>query len=80
MTVSPGAIVQDAFRGKTIVPKGTADATMARLFPEQRSKVPYDAERKAAVYYILEAVGAFTLGNSNDIQGTDDAAEGDSGE
>lgn len=42
------------------LPKGTADVTMERLFPEKRSTVPIDDERREEVFSILVMCGALT--------------------
>jgi hypothetical protein len=49
------------FGNRTAIPRGTADVVMERLFPEKRSEVPIDDERKNSVYVILLEVGAFDL-------------------
>lgn len=49
------------FGRKKSVPKGTADAVMERLFPKQRSSVPVDSERRAAVFAILVDTGALEV-------------------
>lgn len=46
---------------------------MDRLFPEKRSTVPLDDERKTAVYTILLEVGAFDLKEMEDVENLESA-------
>lgn len=56
----------DLFSGsKRQIPKGTTDVVMERLFPEKRSTVPIDEERRAIVYEILLMCGALDLPEPN---------------